>query len=402
MSDTSWQRNYVVLPTGDRVRFTLLQRPGSSTYFVRFQSMDRRRLEKSTGQTRKPDAIDQAHVLIREDYQVSIPSSETVTWAVAKERVERAMLADGNRDVTIKGYFESLDKLIRLYPLAKGPADISPGIAADFKRKYSEGTFTRKRKVKAGESAPTYTRSAKSVRTRLIALKAVWEWFKRERLAADNPFAEVSLPKVDRQVKYVTKDDVSGFFDWLRQRYPDWGMPVLFFRVKALTACRLNDLCGLASADVRDGGIHFPAPLVKNRRGRFAHLPKDLYDELRRYGGGRDHLWEKYPAELLAANKKLGVPTHRMNPEFSTRRLYLWVVQLMQIFQDQTGKNFSSHDFRRAAFTRAAEKNIHPKRVSAGFGVTAETLLSYYTAVEQRAASEEIGADLEGDLDPTK
>jgi integrase len=178
-------------------------------------------------------------------------------------------------------------------------------------------------------------------------------------------------------------------------------MPRLFFRVKALTASRLDDICSLPSRALTDGGIVFPADISKHRNERFAKLPEDVYTELLAYRGPK-WVWEKYPAELKVATQKLGVPCHRLNPEFSPRRLYLWVVQIMQAYQKDTGKDFSSHDFRKAAFTRAAEKDMHPKKVASGFGVTAETMLRYYTAVDQRKASEEVGVELADDLDPTK
>jgi hypothetical protein len=38
------------------------------------------------------------------------------------------------------------------------------------------------------------------------------------------------------------------------------------------------------------------------------------------------------------------------------------IVALLWDYQTQTGRDLSSHDFRKAAFTRAAEADIHPKR----------------------------------------
>jgi hypothetical protein len=95
-----------------------------------------------------------------------------------------------------------------------------------------------------------------------------------------------------------------------------------------------------------------------------------------------------------------GWPTHRRNPEFSPKRLYLWVVQLMQGYQFQTGAQLSSHDFRRAAFTRAAEKDIHPKRAAAAFDVTAETMMKYYTATEKKQTADAVLGGLAGELLP--
>lgn len=62
----------------------------------------------------------------------------------------------------------------------------------------------------------------------------------------------------------------------------------------------------------------------------------------------------------------------------------------MQTYQQQTGKDLSSHDFRRAAFMRAAEENIHPKQAAAAFDVTAEIMLRYYTATEKKKVADEV------------
>jgi hypothetical protein len=78
------------------------------------------------------------------------------------------------------------------------------------------------------------------------------------------------------------------------------------------------------------------------------------------------------------------------NPEFSPRRLYQWVVQIMQDYEKQTGNDFSSHNFCKAAFTRAAEEDIHPKRAAVAFDVTPETMLRYYTATVKKRTSDEI------------
>src|SRR5207249_1743587 len=123
------------------------------------------------------------------------------------------------------------------------------------------------------------------------------------------------------------------------------------------------------------------------------------YAELDAYKGDT-HLWERYPGELREAIAKRNAPTHRLNTEFSPRRLYLWIVALMQDYQKETGKDLSSHDFRKAAFTRAAEKDIHPKRAAVAFDVTAETMLRYYTATEKKKTADEVLGGLAGDLLP--
>ena len=216
----------------------------------------------------------------------------------------------------------------------------------------------------------------------------------------DNPFEKIAPPELDRhEVKYVREGDITGFFAWLGERFPGWSMPRLFFSVKALTACRLEDICHLRSDQLQDGRLVFSANITKNRSERYAILPDDLYAELAAYAG-ETHLWERYPPELIAANKAKGWPTHRQKAEFDARRLYNWVVQIMQGYQAQTGKDLSSHDFRRAAFTRAAESDVHPKRAAAAFDVTPETMMKYYTATEKKATADEVLGGLAGRLLP--
>ena len=52
----------------------------------------------------------------------------------------------------------------------------------------------------------------------------------------------------------------------------------------------------------------------------------------------------RYPAELIAANKARGWPTHRQKAEFTPNRLYLWILQLMGYYQKDTGKDLGPTD----------------------------------------------------------
>jgi integrase len=398
----AWQRNYVTLNTGERIRYSLIQRPESSVYNVRFKAADQRWRERSTGVVKKVEATDAAHRVILEEYGQVAPTSETINWVAAKTRLAEAMKADGKRPRTIKGYYETLAKLITLFPRAAGPADITDRMAADFKTRYANGRFTRKRKLREGEQAPNFGRKTKSLDSRIRSLKAIFGWFRTLRLVNANPFENITAPELDRhEVKYVKPADVTDFFRWLADRFPDWQMPRLFFSVKALTACRLDDLCNLRSAQLQDGRLVFAADQTKNRSERYAILTTELYAALSAYRG-ETYLWERYPVELIEVNKAMGFPTHRQNPHFSPERLYRWVVQIMQAYQHQTGKDLSSHDFRRAAFTRAAEKDVHPKRAAVAFDVTAETMLRYYTATEKKKTADDVLADLAGDLLPER
>jgi hypothetical protein len=171
------------------------------------------------------------------------------------------------------------------------------------------------------------------------------------------------------------------------------------FSAKAATACRLEDVCSLSSDQLQDGRLVFAADQTKNRSERYARLPADLYAELQAYKG-KTYLWERYPAELIKANKANGWPVHRQKEGFTPQRLYLWVLQLTGNYHRETGRKLCSHDFRRAAFTRAAEKDIHPKRAAVAFDVTPETMLRYYTSTEKKKTADDVLSGLAADLLP--
>lgn len=393
----AWQRNYVTLKSGARIRYAFYIKADSPAYCVRFRGKDGRYVRLSTGQVKKPEAIDEAHRLIREHYEEVAPTSATVSWNVAKEKLRAAMVADNKRPKTISGYEETLDRLIAMFPLAKGPADITDRMAEDFKRKYANSTFTRK-PAKKGEIVPVYVRTPKSLDSRIRTLKAVFGWFQQLRLVDANPFAKVAPPEMDRhEVKYVKQEDLADFLAWLEGRYPGWRMPQLFFTVKALTACRLQDICGLHSKQLREGRLVFGADQTKNRSERYAILPVDIYADLDAYKGSV-FLWERYPVELRAHVKSAS--RHQVIEDFSAQRLCSWIIALLRDYRKQTGKDLSSHDFRKAAFTRAAEADIHPKRAAAAFDVTAETMLKYYTATEKKRTADEVLSELQAKLMP--
>lgn len=393
----AWQRNYVTLQSGDRIRYAFFIHPQSPSYWVRFKGKDGRYARLSTGQVKKPAAIEEAHRLIREHYEEIAPSSDVVTWAVAKQKLKAAMTADNKRPSTIRSYEETLNRLTDMFPLAKGPADVTDRMAGDFKTKYASGTFTRK-PVKKDEQVRTYARATKSLDSRIRTLKAVFNWFRQLRLVESNPFGKVEQPEMDKhEVKYVRQDDLDHFLGWLEGRYPNWRMPHLFFAVKALTACRLGDICGLQSHQLQEGRLVFEADQTKNRSERYAILPSAVYAELDAYKGAM-YLWERYPAELRDYTKSAS--RHQVIEEFCQVRMAMWVRAVMRDYQNQTGRDLSSRDFRKAAFTRAAEADIHPKRAAVAFDVTAETMLKYYTATEKKHTADEVLGALQESLLP--
>jgi hypothetical protein len=102
------------------------------------------------------------------------------------------------------------------------------------------------------------------------------------------------------EVKNVRQEDETEFLGWLEGRYPGWRMPHLFFAVKALTGCSIEDICGHSVASiiyyVRDGRCPWPTRR-KKRSERYAILPEDFYKELLAYRG-EDYRRERFPSEL--------------------------------------------------------------------------------------------------------
>ncbi len=393
----AWQRNYVTLRSGERIRYAFFCHSQSPAYWVRFRGKDGRYVRLSTGQVKKPAAIEEAHRLVREHYEEIAPSSEAMPWHAAIDKLKAAMTADNKRPSTIRSYEETVNRLIEVFPLAKGPAAITDRMAGDFKTKYASGTFTRKPANKY-EQVSIYARTTKSLDSRIRTLKAVFGWFKQLRLVEANPFAKVEQPEMDKhEVKYIRQDDLDHFLGWLEGRYPDWRMPHLFFAVKALTACRLGDICGLRSHQLQEGRLVFEADQTKNRSERYAILPPAVYAELDAYKG-ETYLWERYPAELRHYTKSAS--RHQVIEAFCPERMAMWIRAVMRDYQNQTGRDLSSHDFRKAAFTRAAEANIHPKRAAVAFDVTPETMLKYYTATEKKRTADEVLGALQDSLLP--
>src|SRR5262245_37288961 len=108
----AWQRNYVVLTTGKRIRYTLFQRTDSPVYLVRFKSPHSPgRPERSTGRRKKPEAMEEAHRIILEEYGEVTAVSERCSWDEAVSKLKETMQADGKRPRTISEYVKSLNRL---------------------------------------------------------------------------------------------------------------------------------------------------------------------------------------------------------------------------------------------------------------------------------------------------
>jgi len=134
--------------------------------------------------------------------------------------------------------------------------------------------------------------------------------------------------------------------------------------MKAVTGCRLADLCSLRSADLEAGRITFLATNTKARRDRVAVLPPDLFARVKALAGPT-FLWERYTREIVVYLKLRGVPTHRVNPEFSPTRMNWWAKDEIDDFnKSRPGKPKNPI----ARFQEASGNGGVPGRAGCGHG----------------------------------
>ncbi len=242
--------------------------------------------------------------------------------------------------------------------------------------------------------------SAHYVAGLICGLSALWQkWFIEElKIVGTNPWEGVEPPKADKlAVKYASDEQISQFYDWIAERFGDWPFPKLFLSTKAYTGCRLMDLCSLEATQLKKGRLVFPAELTKGRKERAVPLPKDLLQALEAVKG-ETWLWEAYVPELKAALVAKGFPVHRLNEEFSPRRLYFWVETLFadyrKAFKDRP--LLTSHMFRKRAFTMAWEAGVDARRASIAYGCNVDTLMKHYVLMDEQQVTDDVLKQMDG------
>lgn len=380
---------YSHLCHGHVVGFSVKQFGNAPTYVACFSSPDGRRLKRDTNQTRIGQAVEAARIIIEKEYAPAPTQPEKVSWDRAVERLKGRIATSGNRTSTL-GYYLKLIRLVRkVYGVTGGPADISPGMAAAW-RDTMMSTTNRRKKLP----------SAHYVAGLLGGLSALWQkWFIDDlKIVAGNPWQDVEPPKADKlPVKYATDEMIQHFYGWVGERFGDWPFPKLFLSAKAYTGCRLMDLCGLKSAQLREGRLVFPADLTKGRKERSVPLPEDLYAALDAFKG-KTWLWEHYPEGLKAALQAKGWPTHQLKPGFDAQRLYYWVGLLFSDYHKKYPERppLTSHMFRKRAFTLAWEAGIDMRQASIAYGCNVDTLMRHYVAMDEQQVTDDVFARMHG------
>lgn len=407
-------QHIVELADGRRVPFSVKARANEPFYFVVFRGLNGSRLERSTKEQSRKRAMEVAPAMIREEFQLR--AVECPCWDAVAVALKEAMVANNNRKATIDDYQNTIRVLRGYFPGSRGPGDISLQLAKQFKVQYLTGGYTRKlkmepkvwkgrgRKPKPRPEPKVFIRRPQTIASRLRKLRVIWErWFIKElQFLSDNPWKEVASPKLDKLTpRYLTPDEITGFFDWLENRWQGWRLPVLFFNVKSFIGNRILELCSLKSNQLQEGRIVFPPDEAKGRKERKSILPAEVFAELKSLAGP-NFVWEKFPAQLqerLDANNKRHT---KLLLEFSPVRLKRWLQDEIDDYcTTHPGvRRFSAHAFRKRAMTEAWRLGISPEKAAIAFGCSVKTMMTHYIAMDEVATSDEVLNAIAGTVQP--
>ncbi len=368
---------------GRLVGYSLKKRANDPCYYVYFRSPDGRRTERDTQQTAALRAHSAAHSIIDAGHAPAATPSAAVTWDEAEARLRDKAAANGLRGPTVDYYVKLLRRARAFHTVTAGPADVSPGMAEAWKKAFSS-TPTRRKKLPSPHTVFSLVRGFSSL----------WQAWLVDELAVcvGNPWADVTPPMTDRiEVRVIDDETFTHLLGWLDARFSGWVLPRVFLEVKAVTGCRLMDLCGLGADQLRDGRLHFRADQTKGRRARSVPLPPDLAARLAALKGPR-FLWEAYPSGLREAVKRMGCPTHRIKPDFAPRRLYQWVETLFLEYgaAHPDRPKVHSHQLRKRAFTAAWEGGIDPRRAAIAIGCNPDTVMRHYVKLDEQQVTDDV------------
>jgi integrase len=380
---------------GRLVGYSLIKLKNDSTYTVYFRSPDGERRKRDTNQTGMDRAKLAAAAIIDEMYAPAVQAVPVVTWDDAVTKIKATAAGDGLREPTIDYYCKLIRRIRAYYSVTTGPADISDGMAEAWKKDFSS-TPTRRNKIP----------SQHTVFSLVQGYSALWQnWFiDKIGICSDNPWQDVEPPKTDKiEVKVIADDTLTHFLDWLDTRFSGWELPRLFLETKAVTGCRLMDLCGIESSQLQAGRLHFRPEQTKGRKARSIILPEELFVRLEAVKG-KTYLWESQPAGLKEAVRQMGHPAHRIKPDFDAKRFYFWVTTL---FLDYGKANpdrpkINSHQLRKRAFTKAWDAGVDPRKAAVAYGCAVDTVMRHYVSMDEQAVTDEVTTQLADALAPKK
>lgn len=326
-------------------------------------------VEKSTGCTTISDAQTEGAKIVLRYYSPTIaPDPKTATWEI----ILAELTADSHlRERSLEVYTSILNVFRRYVPATTGPGDVTVDIAKAFVKKYGSDGFKRGH----ASDAKRYPRSKKTVENAVRRLSALWEKMKSKYITS-NPWEHVKRPTVPKTLPSVpTEDEVQAFFNWLETRHPGWLLPRLFVEVKALSGCRLNDLCQVQSwqFDPIKHTITIQPNQDKTHRERAIPLPADLAAALDK-AKGETYLWERY-LEESKTHRPSKKTKHRT--EFTPELMYHGMQNIFREYVEQGGK-LRSHGLRKRAITLMTLATQNVDQTAEAIGIDAQTARKYY------------------------
>ncbi len=302
------------------------------------------------------------------------PEPVKASWDECKEALKRAMEADNLRPSYV---YEAQLLFVRCrttFPEAKTPADITPAMANEYKRRRAEEEL-----------------SSWSVKSDLATLKAVFgKWLGKELgLLTTNPFANVKPPKCDDpEVRIVSAAESKALFDWLGVEWNNWQLPIVYLEVASLLGWRATEVASIKEEDLLpDGYVRVAAESCKTRRHKYGWLPPSLYADLQACaaGGWAFGRFSDELRRLLMLWKRQ--PNHaRMVLDFAPKRLVGWLQDELKRFNDgREGEGFTLHDFRRTAITGLQMAGASEKETSLMVGATPEVIRKHYEKLDRMA-----------------
>lgn len=370
---------HFILPNHTRVGYSLKQR--GDIFRVQFADPDHagKYREVTTGCRTSADAHVEAAKLVLKAYAPHLPPDpKRVKWEDALAELEKGTHL---RDRSLEVYTSTL-RIFRSFVESKGPADVTVEVAKQFRRRYATSGFKRSDK----EDARVYPRSAKTVENALRRLSGLWSHLKKLGYATTNPWEDIPRPTVPKKAPVVpTEDDVTQFFTWLDTKFPGWEVPRLFVEVKALSGCRLNDLCQVLSCqlDVKTKTLTIRAEQDKTHRERVIPLPDDLVKRLAAIKGPT-YLWERYNHDAKTFRKGT-----KSKDEFTPDYFYN---AMKSLFRDygKTGGKLRSHGLRKRAITLTTLATQSVDATAQAIGIDAQTARKYYLDAQKAFSGTEL------------
>ena len=333
------------------------------------------------------------------------------TWQECKTALQRAMQADNLRPSYVSDAGLMLESVRRMFPEAQSPADVTPELANEYKRRRAEGTArVQETNDGKGRKAAPAAASPWTIRGDLATLKAIFgKWLGAELKLLDpfaNPFANVNPPRCDDpKVRIVTSEETAELFAWLGRRWNNWQLPLIYLDVAGTIGWRAMEIASLKTIDVLEAGfIRVAAAVSKTRRHKQGWLPPALHAELQACAAD-GWAFGRFASELhrlLLLWKRQ--PHHAAKiKEFSPARFVGWLQDELQRFNEEkaqmaaeakppaTWTPFTLHDFRRTAITALLMSGTSEKEVSVMVGATPEVIRRHYEQMDQRAIAQRAG-----------